>query len=77
MRLPEMSLRARAVTPFAVDTQACTKCDACFKVWCPAIRRTADGFPQIDPVECTACTVCVQVCPADAIRAREQVVEVG
>ena len=77
MRLPEMSLRARALTPFAVDTEACTKCDACFKVWCPAIRRTADGFPQIDPVECTACTVCVQVCPADAIRAREQVVEIA
>jgi indolepyruvate ferredoxin oxidoreductase alpha subunit len=67
MRLPEMKLSERGTTPFFIDESLCTKCDACFKVWCPAITRTAQGFPVIDAVDCTACTVCAQVCPVDAI----------
>jgi indolepyruvate ferredoxin oxidoreductase alpha subunit len=67
MRLPEMKLSERGETPYFVDESLCTKCDACFKVWCPAITRTPHGFPVIDPLECTACTVCAQVCPTDAI----------
>jgi indolepyruvate ferredoxin oxidoreductase alpha subunit len=67
MRLPEMKLSARGLTPYIVDESLCTQCDACFKVWCPAITRTALGFPVIDGLECTACTVCAQVCPVDAI----------
>ncbi len=67
MRLPEMKLSERGETPFFIDEALCTKCDACFKVWCPAITRTSQGFPIIDGLECTACTVCAQVCPVDAI----------
>jgi indolepyruvate ferredoxin oxidoreductase alpha subunit len=67
MRLPEMRLSERGEKPYFIDESLCTKCDACFKVWCPAITRTAQGFPIIDPLECTACTVCAQVCPVDAI----------
>lgn len=66
-RLPEMKLSERGLQPYSVDEALCTKCDACFKVWCPAITRTVQGFPTIDPLECTACTVCAQVCPTDAI----------
>jgi indolepyruvate ferredoxin oxidoreductase alpha subunit len=67
VRLPEMRLEERGAFPYFVDEALCTQCDACFKVWCPAITRTAQGFPTIDALECTACTVCVQVCPVDAI----------
>jgi indolepyruvate ferredoxin oxidoreductase alpha subunit len=67
MRLPEMKLSERHETPFFIEESLCTKCDACFKVWCPAITRTSQGFPIIDGLECTACTVCAQVCPVDAI----------
>ncbi len=67
VRLPEMRLEERGAFPYFVDETLCTQCEACFKVWCPAITRTAQGFPTIDALECTACTVCVQVCPADAI----------
>ena len=67
MRLPEMRLSERGASPFVVDESLCTRCDACFKVWCPAITRTPPGFPVIDALECTACTVCAQVCPVDAI----------
>jgi indolepyruvate ferredoxin oxidoreductase alpha subunit len=64
-QLPEMKYSARV--PFFVDESLCTQCQACFKVWCPAIVRTEHGFPSIKPDECTACTVCAQVCPTDAI----------
>jgi indolepyruvate ferredoxin oxidoreductase alpha subunit len=64
-QLPEMKYSARV--PFYVDESLCTQCEACFKVWCPAIVRTEGGFPSIKAEECTACTVCAQVCPVDAI----------
>lgn len=64
-QLPEM--KRRDLVPFIVTESLCTKCDACFKVWCPAIKRTAEGYPHIMAAECVACTVCAQVCPTDAI----------
>ena len=64
-QLPEM--KHRDVIPYFVDESLCTQCEACFKVWCPAITRTALNFPIINADECTACTVCAQVCPVDAI----------
>ncbi|MFQ5943141.1 MAG: thiamine pyrophosphate-dependent enzyme [Anaerolineales bacterium] len=65
VRLPEF--RQLEIIPYYVDEELCTQCDACFKVWCPAITRTEHGFPIIDAADCTACTVCAQVCPPDAI----------
>jgi indolepyruvate ferredoxin oxidoreductase alpha subunit len=64
-RLPEM--KQRSLIPYFIDEGLCTQCDACFKVWCPAITRTEDNFPVINSLECTACTVCAQVCPTEAI----------
>ncbi|HEX6303099.1 MAG TPA: indolepyruvate ferredoxin oxidoreductase subunit alpha [Anaerolineales bacterium] len=65
-QLPEM--KRRETIPFFVEEDLCTQCEACFKVWCPAIKRTKNNFPFIVPEECTACTVCAQVCPTEAIR---------
>jgi len=65
MQLPEM--KGRDISPFVVLEELCTQCDACFKVWCPAIKRTESGLPMIIGSECTSCTVCAQVCPTDAI----------
>ncbi len=67
--LPEM--RRREIAPYYVLEELCTKCDACFKVWCPAIIRTENDFPKIIEADCTSCTVCAQVCPTDAILLRE------
>ena len=64
-QLPEM--KRREIVPFVVEEELCTRCEACFKVWCPAIKRTENDFPFIVPEECTACTVCAQVCPTEAI----------
>jgi len=71
-QLPEM--KRREVIPFLVEEELCTKCDACFKVWCPAIKRNQEGFPFIIAADCTSCTVCAQVCPTDAIRLADEVV---
>jgi indolepyruvate ferredoxin oxidoreductase alpha subunit len=65
MQLPEM--KYRDIPPYIVIEELCTQCDACFKVWCPAIKRTDLGYPLIASTECTSCTVCAQVCPTDAI----------
>ena len=70
-QLPE--IKRRKVIPFAVEEELCTQCDACFKVWCPAITRTEQNYPVIAANECTSCTVCAQVCPTDAIKLAEAV----
>ncbi len=73
-QLPEM--KSREITPFFVVEEDCTKCEACFKVWCPAITRTDEDFPVIDASDCTSCTVCAQMCPTDAIVLMNSVVAV-
>ncbi|MCK6539817.1 MAG: thiamine pyrophosphate-dependent enzyme [Anaerolineales bacterium] len=70
-QLPEIKRSHRI--PFFVIEELCTQCDACFKVWCPAITRTENNFPIIAANECTSCTVCAQVCPTDAIKLAEAV----
>ncbi len=64
-QLPEM--RGRDLVPYAVDEAVCTNCEACYKVWCPAITPGANGKPVIDPLACVACGVCAQVCVPGAI----------
>jgi indolepyruvate ferredoxin oxidoreductase alpha subunit len=39
----------------------------CLRVGCPAIFFV-DGKSMIDPNQCVGCTVCLQVCPFDAIK---------
>lgn len=70
VQLPEVKSSHRI--PFFIVEDLCTQCDACFKVWCPAITRTPQNFPVIAANECTSCTVCAQVCPTDAIVLAEE-----
>jgi indolepyruvate ferredoxin oxidoreductase alpha subunit len=56
----------------AVDQDKCTGCKACLRIGCPAIewQPTGDGKKgksYIDPLLCTGCTVCRQLCKFDAI----------
>ncbi len=58
--------------PFQVNSEACTACQACMTLGCPSIvwsEETYEGRRKvvIDPVTCTGCTVCVQLCPPLAI----------
>ena len=59
--------------PYTVKLDICTACGACFRVGCPAIsgsdEKNEKGRPkaEIDANICTGCTICAQVCPAEAI----------
>jgi len=57
-----------------VDLTKCVTCGSCFRVGCPAILKSDEIYPAsgkqkatIDPLLCTGCTVCMQVCPVGAI----------
>jgi len=59
-------------TPFRVIAQACTACQACMTLGCPSIVWSDEIYEGrrkvvIDPVTCTGCTLCVQLCPPLAI----------
>ncbi len=53
-----------------VDPEACNGCRLCIKqLGCPAIVFDVDEKKaRIDPLLCTACGVCAQVCPFNAIK---------
>jgi len=58
--------------PFQVIAEACTACQACMTPGCPSIvwsDETYEGRRKvvIDPITCTGCTLCVQLCPPFAI----------
>jgi indolepyruvate ferredoxin oxidoreductase alpha subunit len=57
-----------------VDPEKCVACGACFRVGCPAIVKSDEVYEvnnkaksSIDRLLCTGCTVCMQVCPVEAI----------
>ncbi|HOU11620.1 MAG TPA: indolepyruvate ferredoxin oxidoreductase subunit alpha [Anaerolineae bacterium] len=62
-----------------VDLEKCVACGSCFRVGCPAILKSEVIYPtnnkpksSIDPLLCTGCTVCMQVCPTQAIAPIEE-----
>lgn len=71
-------------TPLEVMSEKCNGCGLCFRLGCPAIlksdeldERTQRPKALIDPLLCTGCEVCAQICPRKAILFREQVAEGG
>jgi indolepyruvate ferredoxin oxidoreductase alpha subunit len=65
-----------------VDAERCNGCGLCFQVGCPAIvkseqidRRTGRAKAYIDPLLCTGCEVCAQVCARKAIPFRDAMVQ--
>jgi indolepyruvate ferredoxin oxidoreductase alpha subunit len=66
MDLREKKRRGIKVLPAKI-TDKCTNCMACIKLLgCPALG-VVDGTARIDEALCTACGLCVSVCPYSAI----------
>ncbi len=65
-------LQARERRPAPeLDLEKCIHCGQCIRIGCPALSdASGEGektLPQIDRALCTGCTMCVQVCPVDAL----------
>ncbi|HDI79254.1 MAG TPA: 4Fe-4S dicluster domain-containing protein, partial [Desulfobacteraceae bacterium] len=50
-------------------TDRCVECNLCIERFeCPALYRDEElGRTAVDPVLCTGCGVCIEVCPKGAI----------
>ncbi|VVB66158.1 Indolepyruvate oxidoreductase subunit IorA [Candidatus Gugararchaeum adminiculabundum] len=60
---------------FEIDQAKCTKCGECVMHFaCPAILKKDNGTFMINPDLCWGCSVCGQICPARAIRAKVKTV---
>ncbi|MCX5833000.1 MAG: indolepyruvate ferredoxin oxidoreductase subunit alpha [Deltaproteobacteria bacterium] len=73
--------RLKSIKPFTVDIDVCTGCQLCLGLGCPAISwkkeeaglvprtgKKRKGFASIDKTLCVQCSLCFQVCRADAIK---------
>jgi len=52
--------------PVKYQADLCIDCGLCLRIGCPALER--DGKrPKVNPILCTGCGVCAQICPRDAL----------
>jgi len=66
--------------PLRVEADKCIACDMCLRVGCPALFKSDEVYAKtgktkvrINPLLCTGCEICAQVCPKDAILFRAQI----
>lgn len=63
-------LKTVKYTGRCVITDKCKNCKMCLKAGCPAIT-VKNGKPVIDATQCNGCTLCMNICPFDAIEKEE------
>jgi indolepyruvate ferredoxin oxidoreductase alpha subunit len=68
--------------PIAVNAEHCNGCGLCLRIGCPAIvtgdvvdEKTGRSLVEIDPLLCTGCEICAQVCARGAILTQEAVAQ--
>ena len=66
-----------------VISKCFTACGACFRVGCPSISQSDEKNEkgrykaEIDPLTCTGCAICAQVCPVKIKQPHEVTGEMG
>lgn len=73
-RSPCIMIKQKEKTPlvYRIDQKKCSQCQICVKQFnCPAIYKKEDNTIHINPLLCTGCGVCVQVCPQKAIEVKK------
>ena len=63
-------LKTVKYTGRCVITDKCKNCKLCLKAGCPAIT-VKNGSPVIDATQCNGCTLCMSICPFEAIEKEE------
>ncbi|WMM24610.1 indolepyruvate ferredoxin oxidoreductase subunit alpha [Tissierella sp. MB52-C2] len=66
--------KARRGLHCQVNQDKCRKCKTCLRIGCPAISMK-DNVVSMDTSLCNGCTVCLQVCPFNAIESFGKEVE--
>jgi indolepyruvate ferredoxin oxidoreductase, alpha subunit len=65
-----LQVRERRPAP-ELDVETCIHCGKCIRIGCPALfdasAEDEPTLPEINTALCTGCTMCVQVCPVDAL----------
>ena len=79
--LPEVR---KTYQPLKVDLEKCDGCGVCIRTGCPALLHSSEiheesgrAKVEIDPLLCTGCDLCAQVCPSEAITFRAQMDELA
>ncbi|WP_406677121.1 indolepyruvate ferredoxin oxidoreductase subunit alpha [Moorella sp. ACPs] len=66
-RRPCALLHKEKEAVYIVDKENCLGCRYCLELGCPALSFNGEQA-VIDPIQCNGCGLCIQVCPAEAIR---------
>ncbi|MFH0738469.1 MAG: thiamine pyrophosphate-dependent enzyme [Candidatus Omnitrophota bacterium] len=71
-RSPCRLLGCERTEPPIYKKEGCKKCYICLSLDCPALKKTEDGFIQINQNTCVGCNLCVEFCKFQALVKNEK-----
>lgn len=64
---PCFLIERKRSSPPKIDPEVCRLCGVCLRLGCPPLLKKED-YVEINPILCTGCGLCEQVCRFDAIK---------